>query len=95
MIFPRFSVWFQRVPEDGIIDLGFIHGKFINFKKITNQSKSCGILPADTTCEDNPCFNDVVCVASTNSLFKYMCQQDWTGEQCEIPLHSCVKNRLD
>jgi len=64
-----------------------------NGGEYNEQTDSCDlILPMIDKCEqEKPCFNDAQCTLLSNSTFKCICRQDWTGERCETPINSCVK----
>ncbi|CAF1251483.1 unnamed protein product [Rotaria sordida] len=66
----------------------------LNDGEYNEQTNSCErIITTINKCEEEkPCLHNGHCVPLLNSTFKCICHSDWTGNKCEIPINSCVKN---
>ncbi|CAF4872039.1 unnamed protein product, partial [Rotaria sp. Silwood1] len=65
----------------------------LNGGEYNAETNSCDlIITMINKCEEEkPCLNNGHCIARLNSTFKCICHPDWTGDRCEIPINSCVK----
>jgi hypothetical protein len=53
-----------------------------------DREKAC----IDLCEQKKPCLNQGQCIILSNLTLQCVCQRDWTGDRCEIPLSSCANN---